>query len=68
MNKKIKACLLFLITLPLIIIGIILLGYLMIPKPQAEMYYKLITDSDGIKWQYGYDASKKELEVFYFLS
>ena len=32
----------------------------------AEVQYKLVKDSNGINWQYGYDSSTKSLEVSFF--
>ena len=35
---------------------------------KADMMYHLITDNNGITWQYGYNPSNRELEVSFFES
>lgn len=49
----------------LIIIGIIIFASLNV---KADVVYKLLTDENGITWQYGYNEEEKLLDVSFFES
>ena len=64
-RKKIKKIAFIIPIIIIIIIGVFSFKTL---NTKAEMAYNLVTDNNGITWQYGYNPSTKELEVSFFES
>ncbi len=56
----------FITICPFICFFIILVTIFSFYSIKADMIYKLIKDTDGITWQYGYNADTKELDVMFF--
>ena len=60
-NKKILSF----ITIVLFFISAGLLAFSAL-NVKAAMTYHLLTDANGLRWQYGYDPSTRELQVSFF--
>ena len=62
-GKILKVIPLFGIAFAFTLACIVAFGFL---TTKADMVYKIITDSDGVTWQYGYDVDTKQLDVMFF--